>query len=87
MPTANTEQCEEKWAGTLFSFFLPDVFFFTPGFVPGRFSRTVLVVGFFAAVLRAGAFFNAACFAGALGRGGGLAAVISGAVRKSTAAL
>ena len=104
------------------AFLLPDVFFFTPVFLPGRFFWTVLAVGFFAvaffvgaffagarfpagflgaiffpgaffagaffaAVFRAGAFFAAAVFAGALGRGEGLAAEISGAVRKSTAAL
>ena len=118
------------------AFLLPDVFFFTPVFLPGRFFWTVLAVGFFtvaffvgafvlsclggaffvgaffagarfpagflgaiffpgaffagalfAAAFLAGAFFAAAVFAGALGRGEGLAAEISGAVRKSTAAL
>ena len=118
------------------AFLLPDVFFFTPVFLPGRFFWTALAVGFFAvaffvgafvlsclggaffvgaffagarfpagflgaiffpgaffagaffaAVFRAGAFFTAAVFAGALGRGERLAAEISGAVKKSTAAL
>src|ERR1700730_2366699 len=96
-------------------FLLPDVFIFTPIFVPGRFFGTVLAGGFFASVFFVGAFvlsflagvffiaaffagaffaavflaafFAAAFLAGALGRGEGPAAVISGAVRKSTAAL
>ena len=65
-------------AGFLGAVFFPDAFF------AEVFIAAVVLAGAF---LLAGAFFAAAFFAGALGRGEGLAAVVSGAVRKSTAAL